>query len=137
VPEQRAILDTVLGLQDDLESSMNEILTRLSERLERAAAHPFLQSPHRMYEERIRRVDELYGRLPEAVRRVLQNAQKDLQLQAEKLDAISPLRVLSRGYAIAEKLPEGAILRNAYSVKPGDKLRVRLHEGQIQCEVLP
>jgi exodeoxyribonuclease VII large subunit len=137
VPEQRAVSDTILGFQDDLESSMNEILARLSERLDRAASHPFLQSPHRMYEERIRRVDELYGRLPEAIRRVLINAEKDLQLQAEKLDAISPLKVLSRGYAIAEKLPEGAILRKASSVKPGDKLRVRLHEGHIECEVLP
>ncbi|MBI3554327.1 MAG: exodeoxyribonuclease VII large subunit [Elusimicrobia bacterium] len=135
VPEKEAVLDNVLGLSDDLGSAMKELLARLSERLSRAAGHPFLQSPHRMYEERIRRVDELYARLPEAMRQVLSHAEKDLKLQAEKLDAISPLKVLSRGYAIAEKLPGGEILRKSSSVKPGDKVRVRLHEGQIQCEV--
>jgi len=135
VPEKEAVCDAVLGLRDDMESAMLEVIRRLSERVSNAARHPFLQSPHRMYEERIRRVDELYARLPEAMRRALMNAEKDLQLQAEKLDAISPLKVLSRGYAIATKQPGGEILRRAAQVKPGDKVRVRLHEGQIDCEV--
>ena len=137
VPELRAVLDGVLGLQDDLTSAMREKLARLSERVARAASHPFLQSPHRMYEERIRRVDELYARLPEAIRQVLAHAEKDLRLQAEKLDAISPLKVLSRGYAIAQKEPSGDILRQASQARPGEKLKLRLHEGQIHCEVLP
>jgi exodeoxyribonuclease VII large subunit len=88
-----------------------------------------------MYEERIRRVDELYARLPEAMRQVLSHAEKDLKLQAHKLDAFSPLKVLARGYAIAEK-PDGEILRKASQVKKGDAVRVRLFEGQIDCEVL-
>jgi exodeoxyribonuclease VII large subunit len=88
-----------------------------------------------MYEERIKRVDELFGRLPEALRQVLLHAEKDLRLQMEKLDAFSPLKVLGRGYAIAEKLPGREILRGAGQVRPGDRVRVRLHQGEIHCEV--
>ena len=88
-----------------------------------------------MHEERSKRVDELFGRLPEAMRRLLSHTEGDLRLRLEKLDAFSPLKVLGRGYAIAEKLPERAILRRATQVQPGDQVRVRLHEGALLCEV--
>jgi exodeoxyribonuclease VII large subunit len=135
VPDKQAVLDDLAGMRDDMASSMKELIFRLSQRLENARRHPFLQSPYRMYEERMRRVDELSMRLPEAMRRVLRQAEQHLRLQAEKLDAFSPLKVLSRGYAIVDKTATGEILRSAKQVKKGDALRVRLHEGQIHCEV--
>jgi exodeoxyribonuclease VII large subunit len=135
VPDKQAVIDDLNGMQDDMLSSIKEIIARLTQRLDQARRHPFLQSPYRMYEERMRRVDELSMRLPEAMRQKLLHAEKDLQLQAEKLDAFSPLKVLGRGYAIAQKAATGEILRSAKQVKKGDLLRVRLHEGQIQCEV--
>jgi len=135
VPELAAVLARLADSQRRLLACVQERLRALEARLERAREHPYLQSPRRMYEERIKRVDELYGRLPEAVGRVLAHAEKDLRLRMEKLDAFSPLKVLGRGYAIAEKMPEGAILRRAEQVKTGDRMRVRLHEGSIYCEV--
>lgn len=135
VPELAAVLARLADSQRRLLACVQERLRALAARLERAREHPYLQSPRRMYEERIKRVDELCGRLPEAVGRVLAHAEKDLRLRMEKLDAFSPLKVLGRGYAIAEKMPEGAILRRAEQVKAGDQVRVRLHEGSIYCEV--
>ena len=135
VPVKDEALGEVEGLAESLGRSMTELLRRLSERLDRARSHPLLQSPHRLYEERIRRVDELSARLPEAVRQVLSHAEKDLRLQLEKLEAFSPLKVLSRGYAIATKTPDGAILRSAKQAKPGDRIHLRLHEGALTCEV--
>jgi exodeoxyribonuclease VII large subunit len=135
VPDQAAVLTQVEDSRRRLLASIQERLRGLAERLDFARRHPFLQSPHRMYEERIKRVDELFGRLPEALRQVLRHAEKDLRLQMEKLDAFSPLKVLGRGYAIAEKLPGREILRRAEDVRPGDQVRVRLHQGEIHCEV--
>ena len=135
VPDQSAVLAQLEDSRRRLLASVQDLLRALADRLDRSRGHPFLQSPHRMYEERIKRVDELFGRLPEAVRQALRHAEKDLRLQIEKLDAYSPLKVLGRGYAIAEKLPEGAILRDAGQVRPGDRVRVRLHRGEIHCEV--
>jgi exodeoxyribonuclease VII large subunit len=135
VPDQAAVLSGLEDSQRRLASAMSELLRGLEARLDSARRHPFLQSPHRMYEERSKRVDELSLRLPEAVRQILRHAEKDLRLQLEKLDAFSPLKVLGRGYAIAEKLPERAILRRADQVQPGDRVRVRLHQGEIHCEV--
>ena len=135
VPDKGAVLEQLKDFERRVVVSARGRLEDLGARLLRAAAHPFLQSPHRIYEERMRRVDELAARLPEAVRRVLLGSEKDLRLQLEKLDAFSPLKVLARGYAIAQKLPGGGILRRASEARPGDKVRVRLHEGNIDCEV--
>ncbi len=135
VPDQAAVLSRIRERKHNLRGCLQEFLRGLEERLQRLKEHPCLQSPHRMYEERIKRVDELFGRLPEAIRQILRHAHKDLQLQMEKLDAFSPLKVLGRGYAIAEKWPERLILRRADQVAAGDSVRVRLSQGEIHCEV--
>jgi exodeoxyribonuclease VII large subunit len=52
------------------------------------------------------------------------------------LDAISPLRVLARGYAIALREENGRAVLSARELAPGDKLRLRLSEGQVRAEVI-
>ncbi|HEX4046425.1 MAG TPA: exodeoxyribonuclease VII large subunit, partial [Elusimicrobiota bacterium] len=79
------------------------------------------------------RVDELSARLPDALRLAVERLEMRLRLSAGKLDAISPLKVLGRGYAIAES--GGRILLRASQVKEGDVVSVRLSEGKINCEV--
>ena len=51
-----------------------------------------------------------------------------------RLDALSPLRVLARGYGIAFG-PEGQALRSSQEVAPGDAIEVRLHEGSLRARV--
>ena len=51
-----------------------------------------------------------------------------------KLDAMSPLKVLSRGYALAAKA-DGTLVRSASQVAPGDRLSITLHEGSITATV--
>ena len=134
-PDRTSVLAQLADSRRRLLCGMEELLRRWEERLSSAKERPCLQSPGRMYEEHSRRVDELGARLSEAVRRFLLHAQQDLRLRLEKLDAFSPLKVLARGYAIAEKLPERAILRRADQVRAGDRVCVRLHQGEIYCEV--
>ncbi len=135
VPDKAQTLDRIERLRKELSSSMGIRMRELQTRLSRAASHPFLRSPRRFYEELVKRVDELSLRLPDAVRRALLHAEKDLRLQAQRLDDFSPLKVLARGYAIAEKLPNMEILRSAAQARPGDKIRVLLHDGKLDCEV--
>ncbi len=53
----------------------------------------------------------------------------------ERLTALSPLAVLSRGYAICRTEADSAILKDASATAPGATLRVRLHRGGLSCEV--
>lgn len=58
-----------------------------------------------------------------------------LERLAGKLDALSPLAVLSRGYSIAYRLKDGRVLRRSSEVEPGEMVRLRLGEGSVECRV--
>ncbi|MFI5363381.1 MAG: exodeoxyribonuclease VII large subunit [Elusimicrobiota bacterium] len=133
VPEKAAVEDMIAELSDAMLQNLRDRLETLGARLAYAAAHPFLQDPRRLWEQRAQRVDELAGRLPDALRRAVERLEMRLRVSAGKLDAISPLKVLGRGYAIASS--RGKILFRAGQVKEGDVVSVRLSEGEINCEV--
>jgi exodeoxyribonuclease VII large subunit len=52
-----------------------------------------------------------------------------------RLESLSPLAVLGRGYAVCFTGDRSAVLRSADQVRPGDPVRVKLHEGELQCDV--
>jgi exodeoxyribonuclease VII large subunit len=54
---------------------------------------------------------------------------------AEKLGNLSPLAILSRGYSITFREDTGGILKDAGEVRPGQRLRTRVHRGAIVSEV--
>ena len=64
----------------------------------------------------------------------IDNAKRQLALRASSLDAMSPLKVLERGYAIAHD-EHGRAIREAATVSVGDELRLRLWKGELDCRV--
>jgi exodeoxyribonuclease VII large subunit len=54
---------------------------------------------------------------------------------AARLDSLSPLAVLGRGYAVAWDDSRTHVLRRASDTAPGETVRVRLHEGELRCDV--
>jgi len=72
--------------------------------------------------------------LETAARARLDDARRRLGLAVASLDAMSPLAVLGRGYALATD-EGGRVLRSTRGVSEGDTLRVRLAEGSLRCRV--
>lgn len=105
-----------------------EALRTLRDRLQ--AQHPG-EKLHRLHRE----VSRLEEKLAALGRRALAGRQHRFQGLAGRLDALSPLRVLARGYAVAFD-PQGRALTRADEVQPGDRLRVRLHDGELTASVL-
>jgi len=64
----------------------------------------------------------------------IDNAKRQLALSASSLDAMSPLKVLERGYAIAHD-EHGRVIREATTMSVGDELRLRLWKGSLDCRV--
>jgi exodeoxyribonuclease VII large subunit len=74
-------------------------------------------------------------RLHVTARRVHERTAARFTALAGRLDMLSPLAVLARGYAVCWSEDRTAIIRQASAVAPGDVVRVTLHEGEIDCEV--
>ena len=74
-------------------------------------------------------------RLATAVRFDLDRRRARLGAQTSRLEALSPLAVLARGYAIAE-VGDGTILRHPGQVRPGDQLSLRLARGRVDATVV-
>ena len=81
-----------------------------------------------------RRFSQGLGLLLRSVRPAVEGRRKSLAEAAARLDALSPLAVLSRGYALATT-PEGRILLSATDVSPGDAVLVRLSKGRLRTTV--
>ena len=74
-------------------------------------------------------------RLHAASRRSRDRSLARLGALSARLEAMSPLAVLARGYAVTWNADRTAIVRRATDVAPGDRVRVTLHEGELDCEV--
>ena len=79
------------------------------------------------------RCDRAVMAMDAAVKQNIAAKQKDFSSLCAKLDAMSPLKILARGYGVASK--EGKIIFDIKSVKKGDKIDVMLSGGNIGCEV--
>ena len=75
------------------------------------------------------------GRLQAAARRGRDRAQARFGAVAARLETLSPLAVLARGYAVCWNADRTAIVRRAADVASGDRVRVTLHQGELDCEV--
>jgi exodeoxyribonuclease VII large subunit len=68
-------------------------------------------------------------------RRLLERKRQYLERAVVRLETLSPLAVLARGYSITTSWPEGRVVRSVRQVQRDDRLRVRLHEGSLHCRV--
>ncbi len=90
----------------------------------------------------IHRVNTLRNFIIETKRSLGQNAKYSIEIQRQrvrgligKLDSLSPLSILQRGYSITRKLPSLQILRDASHVRKGDNVEVKLFVGTLICDV--
>lgn len=117
-----------------LETLVNGMMQRAHRRMD-AAAHRL--SPGQL-RARLAAAENRFGRTrkdhEDAMMGRLETARKRLGLAAAALDAMSPLAVLERGYAIAQD-GGGHVVREAGSVSVGDALRLRLWKGTLNCRV--
>jgi exodeoxyribonuclease VII large subunit len=76
------------------------------------------------------------GRLAAGAAKRHHAADSQLRSSAARLESLSPLAVLGRGYAVCWNADRTAIVRDAASVKPGDRVSVTLHRGEIDAQVI-
>jgi exodeoxyribonuclease VII large subunit len=81
------------------------------------------------------RLTAAHGRLGTGAAAARHRADSRVASLAGRLENLSPLGVLARGYAVCWNADRTAIIRSAAAVAPGDRVRVTLHEGELHCDV--
>ena len=132
VPHQGEVRDTLAHWDARLQRAMDQTLQRRREQLDRARSSPFLQSPLRSIQEKRLLLDSQQQRLVHGMERQVQASRERAGRLAAALEALSPLRVLGRGYSIAQK-EDGTVLSSIEQVTAGEGLSLRLADGLVTC----
>ena len=127
-------------LRDIIHSLESRLIGRMEQRIETLRASlreniRLLGDPRRRLEQAVQRVDELVHRMALGLRQHVRRDRAQLTSLTAGLDHLNPLGILSRGYSITRKVPEGVILKDAAAVMPGDLISTRLHEGEVVSRV--
>ncbi|MEW6242742.1 MAG: exodeoxyribonuclease VII large subunit [Bacillota bacterium] len=130
-PDRTELLRQVEHLRQRLRSAVMKRVERYNERLRWLSSRPVLSRPAASLKGHVQRVDDLEHRLRISVERRLESARGALYAAASKLDALSPLGVLTRGYTITLKRPEGRLITRPGDVVPGDRLATLFRHGEI------
>ena len=133
VCDAASLQNTLRQYQLRLEQAEQRKLASLRQQVQRFAESPVMRRPESYLQQQELHLEMLRQRLEHSGQAVFQRNVQRFQRTAAKLDALSPLKVLGRGYAMAER--EGAVVRSVEQLTPGDTVEVTLADGTAQCTV--
>jgi exodeoxyribonuclease VII large subunit len=134
VPSARDLQDSLLQTAQRMRQTLRDRLDRARLRLSTIEARSVIQRPMSLVDQKRLDCESLSERAVTAVRLLTERKGRDLSEFAASLQALSPLQVLSRGYSLTQK-SDGALLRSAASVAPGETLTTRLASGLVRSAV--
>lgn len=134
VPDHEEIEAVVGGLRYRLNQEMNHILQKYRQLLKDYSGKKILLDAASFVDFHRVELDRTTERLMHDYRELLGMKQRDMIQRAAALDAMSPLKVLERGYLVAEDAGRMPV-RSVNQLSVGDSLFLRLSDGTAQCRV--
>ena len=134
VPDSADLLAALSATKAALVRAAQSQLARKRDVFRTLSASRVLQSPQNTIDDRRMALAHQSDRLSAAMQNALLRKREIFMRDVSKLDAMSPLKVLSRGYAFAQN-EKGAIVTDAGALTPGDRLRLTLRQGKVLCTV--
>jgi exodeoxyribonuclease VII large subunit len=134
VPDVAEQLALVTQLRDRARRHMRGWLDRERAWLDATRSRPALADPVREIERQAEQVDALIRRARQSLDSSLARAGDDVAHTRARLLALSPAATLSRGYSITQNA-DGAVIRSAKELSPGDRLTIRFAEDQLTATV--
>ena len=134
VPDMAELLQRLDSFRSRMAQGTLNGLERQERRLKALAEKRVLTDPLAFVQDKRLQLDYVQQKLLTAANTQWQEEQRRFAALAAKLDALSPLKVLGRGYAMA-RTEDGAVLRTAAQVQSGDTIHLRLAQGGLRCTV--
>jgi exodeoxyribonuclease VII large subunit len=135
VPDRALVLDWLAKLESRFRTDLRRRLDLAQARLAELADRPCFRRPLARIRQEEERLDECNERLQRAFERRLEQMDEQLGGLAARLESLSPLNVLGRGYSLTHKEGETAMLHEASQVRPGERIVTRLQRGEIVSRV--
>ena len=134
VPDRESLMQNLDALNAAMGAALNRQLKLCTQRLDALAASPALRSPTGYLDQKQKDLILLQNRLSASQERLLAQRNQRFVGCVAKLDAMSPLKVLSRGYAMAQG-EDGRVLRSVSQTELGQKITVRFSDGSVSATV--
>ena len=135
VPDREALTEAL----DSMHSAMATILSRqiqaAKQHLQILSQSPSLQSPTGYLEQKEKSLEMLKNQLIAAQNQNIHVKKQNYIACVSKLDAMSPLKVLTRGYSMAQT-EKGEVLKSVSQTEPGERITVSLSDGQLFATVM-
>lgn len=134
VPDQDVLRQNLDSMTTAMTAALNRQVKGARQHLNVLSQSAALQSPTGYVDQRRKSLELLQNRLISAGSRSVQRMKQRYVAGVSKLDAMSPLKVLTRGYALA-KTETGAVLKSVQQVNIGEKIVVSLSDGRVTAAV--
>ena len=135
VPDQQALRQTLDSYSFGLANALNRQIKASRQHLKVLSDSPSLKSPTGYLEQRRKNLQLLQNRMISAQNASLARSKQRYIANISKLDAMSPLKVLTRGYSMAQT-EDGTLLRSVTQVALGQRISVSLSDGSISATVM-
>lgn len=134
VPSQIELKEKFNNVYNRLYTQANRVLERATMRLKNQTERPALRNPLLKVNEQRIYLDRLQQEFANSCSGILEKKKQQLQISAAKLDGLSPLNVLGRGFSVA-KGEDGKVVHSVSQVQEGTLLEVMVADGKIQSRV--
>lgn len=135
VPDRAEVSRTLDTLQQRLVSGLQNRAGKARLQLDGLASRRVFTRPSQRVHDELTRLDELDVRLRRAIRQRAVASKQQLDLAAATLDALSPLKVLGRGYSITRLAETGELVTAAGQLAIGDRITTILAAGQLTSRI--
>ena len=135
VPDQDALRQSLDAMTASMAAALNRQLKGARQHLNVLAQSPALRSPTGYLEQRSKGLELLKNRMVSAQNQNIHRSNQRYIAAVSKLDAMSPLKVLTRGYSMAQN-SRGEVLRSVSQTEPGERISVHLSDGVLSATVM-
>lgn len=134
VPDETEILSKLKNYSSLLKTNLENKLSTEKSKFNLLSTSAFFKNPiQQIIEKRYQEIDVIGDRLLSAYKNILNNYKTRMGSNFAKLDALSPLKVLSRGFAVAQKTDR--VVSSVNDLNCGDDFVLRLSDGSLNCKV--
>ena len=135
VRDRRELLEQIQTGFKIINSQIKVKLKDIRVRLDNLLTARVLQQPHRVFEPLAQRLDDLTSELKNQILYRLNLTQERLQVKIGKLDALSPLKIMARGYSLVMRLSDKKIITQSKELSENEQIKIQFASGKAKCRI--